>query len=177
MSPGVVVAILRWIGYGLLAVVAALALLLFGARFSDGPIEIIAGGPFTSGETVTGGEPDWSFVRALDTVELQLQHPPRSRTTWIMEHDGRIFVPCGYMSTTFGKLWKKWPLEAEADGRAVLRVDGKLYPRHLVRLKSEPVVEAVVAELSSKYNVPATVAAVNSGALWLFELQPPRDGA
>ena len=30
--------------------------LLVGARFADGPIAIIAGGPFTSGELVSGPE-------------------------------------------------------------------------------------------------------------------------
>ncbi len=41
---------------------------LIGARFADGPIAIIAGGPFTSGELITGPEPDWSFVRDLQEV-------------------------------------------------------------------------------------------------------------
>ena len=49
-----------------LGLLGALALLivavLIGARFADGPIAIIAGGPFSTGELVTGPEPDWSFV-------------------------------------------------------------------------------------------------------------------
>ena len=64
--------VLRWFGYTLLSVALLIALLLFGTRFADGPIEILAGGPFTSGEIVTGQEPDWSFVRDTPTIEFQL---------------------------------------------------------------------------------------------------------
>lgn len=106
---------LRWSGYGSLSLVVLLIALVFGARFADGPVGIIA---FTSGQLVVGDEPDWQFVRATDTVELQLIEPERSRTTWIVEHDGRIFIPCSYMTTTWGKLCKSGPLRwSETDAR------------------------------------------------------------
>jgi len=161
-----------------LGLVAALVLLfvvlLVAARFSDGPIAVFAGGPFTSGELVTGPEPDWSFVDDVQEVQFQLVDPPRSRTTWILEHDGKAYIPCGYMTTTWGKIWKKWPLEAEKDGRAILRIDGKLYERQLVRVEDGPEVAALTAQISKKYlggaEVPAD--AVSSGYLWLFQLAP-----
>jgi hypothetical protein len=165
--------ILRWFGGAVLGLVLLVALVLFAARFADGPIEIIAGGPFTSGEMFDGPEPDWSFVRDTTTVEFQLLNPERSRTTWIIEHQGKIYIPCGYMTTSWGKIWKKWPIEAELDGRALLRVDGKLYPRQLVRVKSDPELEKIVRILSRKYKIPANVEAVESGYLWLFEMAPP----
>ncbi len=168
--------ILRWFGYTLLSVALLIALLLFGTRFADGPIEILAGGPFTSGEIVTGPEPDWSFVRDTPTIEFQLENPARSRTTWIIEHEGKIYIPCGYMTTTWGKIWKRWPIEAERDGRAILRVDGKLYARHLLRVKTGPALESVVRKLSSKYKVPATMEAVENESLWVFEMAPLRQG-
>ena len=166
----------------LLGVVVVIAVIIGGtaiaARFSDGPLAVFAGGPFTSGELHMGPEPDWTFVKDLETVEFQLLDPPRSRTTWIVEHDGRIFIPCGYMDSAWGRAWKQWPVEAERDGRALLRVNGKLYPRQLVRVRSGPVVEPLVAELNRKYDVPLNAdAAVSSGALWLFELTPPTDAA
>jgi hypothetical protein len=164
--------LLRWIGYGLVGLIVLTGILLGGARFADGPIEIIAGGPFRSGDIATGAEPDWQFVRDVDTVELQLLSPARSRTTWIVEHDNKNYVPCGYMNTAWGKLWKKWPIEAEQDGRAILRVDGKLYERHLVRLKTGDTLQAVVSTLREKYKVPATVEAVNNNSLWIFALEP-----
>lgn len=155
-------------------VIAALgvAALVMVARFSDGPIAIVAGGPFRSGELHQGPEPDWSFVRDLDTVEFQLLDPPRSRTTWILLHEGRIYIPSGYMTTAWGKLWKQWPPEAERDGRAILRIGGSLYHRQLVRVGDSERVAALVAELNRKYGAGATPAAVGSGYLWLFELQP-----
>lgn len=147
------------------------------ARFSDGPLGPFAGGPFTSGDTHTGPEPDWRFLADRETVELQLLEPARSRTTWILVYEGRVFIPCGYMNTAWGRLWKQWPVEAEQDGRALLRVDGTLYPRQLVRVQDGVLVEPLVAELGRKYEVPASPEAVASGALWLFELTPPDTGA
>jgi hypothetical protein len=168
--------VLRWIGYGLVGLIVLVGVLIIGARFADGPVEIIAGGPFRSGEMVTGAEPDWRFIRDVDTVELQLHSPARSRTTWIIEHDGKIYIPCGYMNTAWGKLWKKWPIEAQNNGRAILRVDSKLYERRLVRLKTGDALEAVVSALGDNYQVPATVAAVNNNSLWIFGLEPVSQG-
>ncbi len=162
-------------------VVAVLALLiigiaglLVGARFSDGPLAIIAGGPFKSGELVTGPEPDWSFAHDVQEVEFQLLDPERSRTTWIIEHAGRVYIPSGYMTSWWGKLWKQWPHEAEKDGRIVLRVGDKLYERELVRVSSGPLLVPILAELSRKYagGADMPVEAVTSGDLWLFELAP-----
>jgi len=107
-------------------------------------------------------------------VEFQLLDPVRSRTTWIVEHDNRIFIPSGYMNSTVGKLWKQWPKEAERDGRAVLRVDGKLYERQLVRIRSGDILTPVLAELGRKYvgGQPVPLSAVTSDDLWIFELIP-----
>ena len=38
-------------------VVFAVVVLLVGARFADGPVAIVAGGPFTSGDAYSGPEP------------------------------------------------------------------------------------------------------------------------
>jgi len=165
------------IAIGLVAVlVLALAGLLIGARFADGPLAIVAGGPFTSGELVTGAEPDWSFVHGIREVEFQLLDPPRSRTTWIVDHEGKAYIPCGYMTTWWGRIWKQWPIEAEKDGRILLRIGDRIYERQLVRVEKGPAIEPLLAELSEKYGggseIPAE--AVTSGYLWLFELAPRR---
>ena len=166
--------LLRIVG-GLLAVlILGVGGLFVGARFADGPLAIIAGGPFTSGELVTGPEPDWSFVHDVQEVEFQLLDPPRSRTTWIIERDGKAYVPSGYMTTWWGRIWKQWPHQAEKDGRILLRVGDRLYERQLVRIEDGPLLAPLTAELSRKYaggnEIP--VEAVNSGYLWLFELAP-----
>ncbi len=74
--------VLRVVGGLLALLLVVLGGLLVGVRFADGPVAIIAGGPFTSGELVSGPEPDWSFVRGVREVEFQLLDPARSRTTW-----------------------------------------------------------------------------------------------
>lgn len=172
----------KWIlgALGVLVLVPVVTVMgvLVVARFHDGPmggaLEIVAGGPFETGELHTGAEPDWSFLRDYSTVQFQLLDPPRSRVTWIMEHDGRIFIVSGYMNTWYGKIWKQWPAEAEEDGRVILRVDGKLYPRQMVRVREGPDVAPVLAELGRKYaggaNIPASQ--VSSGSIWMFELRP-----
>ena len=161
-----------------LALIAILVLSIGGlvirARYSDGPLAIIAGGPFTSGQLVAGPEPDWSFVHDIQEVEFQLLTPERSRTTWIIEHEGKAYIPSGYMTTWWGKLWKHWPLEAEKDPRVLLRIGSDLYERKLVRVDSGEILAPLTAELSRKYadgsDIP--VEAVTSGYLWLFELAP-----
>ena len=168
------------VGGVVLLIIAGLMAALIGARFHDGPIGIVAGGPFSTGEVHSGAEPDWSFVRDLQTVEFQSLDPVRSRTTWIIEHEGKIYIPSGYMTTTWGKIWKQWPIEAEQDGRTILRVNGKLYDRQLVRIKEGPMLKPILARLGQKYfGTPVTDVAevpteqVESGYLWLFELAPP----
>ena len=155
----------------LLIVVLLILLFFLATRFTDGPMGLVSGGAFSSGEVVST-EPDWRFIKDYDTVEFQLLEPARSRTTWIVEHEGRIFIPSGYMLSTVGKIWKQWPRRAQKDGRAILRVDGKLYPRQLVRITDGPELPAVLAELSRKYanNMPISTAEVESGSLWIFEL-------
>ena len=100
---------LKFLFKAALVVAVLIGVVLFAARFNDGPLEIIAGGELIAGELHSGEEPDWSFIRDLNTVEFQLLNPARSRTTWIMEADGRVFIPSGYMTTWWGKIWKKWP--------------------------------------------------------------------
>jgi hypothetical protein len=165
--------LLRVLGGVLLGAAALVACGLAGARFADGPIAILAGGPFKTGELQSGPEPDWSFVRDLPTIEFQSLEPARSRTTWILYHDGRIFIPCGYMNSSWGRIWKKWPIEAERDGRAIARIDGKLYERSLVRIQAGEVLAPVLAELSRKYVKQAIpLEQVTSGSLWIFEMAP-----
>ena len=154
---------------------AALAILFIGARSADGPVAIVAGGPFESGTLVEGPEPDWSFVREVQEVEFQLLEPARSRTTWILTHEGKAYIPSGYMTTWWGKIWKQWPHEAAKDPRILLRIGGDLYERKLVRVPDDsPVVAPLLAQLSQKYagggEIP--LEAVTSGYLLIFELAP-----
>ena len=161
------------IGVLALIPVFALAALAVSTRLSDGPSVIFAGGPLIAGEMVTGPEPDWSFVRDVRVFELQLLNPPRSRTLWIVEHEGKLYLNSNYMGGLRERLWKRWPAQAERDGRAIMRINGKRYERTLVRIKTGPVVEGITAEFTRKYGVEMTPAEVEAEELWLFEMAPP----
>ena len=173
--------IAKRIGKTLLKILGTLALalwtFLFVASFQDGPIEIAPGGAFTSGQLITD-EPDWSFAKDLSNVEFQTMNPISSRTTFIMIHDNRVFIPSGYMTTWWGKIWKQWPYQVIKDPRAILRIDGKLYKRELVRITDDLVLPSVMAELSRKYGgtfepTPEMMKeTLESDYLWIFELAP-----
>ena len=180
--------LLRRLVFLVVGATVIIAVYLFSMRFADGPSAIVAGGPFSTGEYYNGAEPNWAWLADREEVEFQLLAPPRSRTTWILEHDGRIYIPCGYMDTPWGKIWKQWPIEAQADGRAILRVDGILYYRQLVRIKQGPQIPHLLSELARKYfaqpdmQSPSAAARdqlliaglqqVTNESLWLFELAP-----
>jgi hypothetical protein len=159
------------------ALVVGIGALFLVARLSDGPLAIVAGGPFISGQLAIDPNPDWSFVRQIREVEFQLLDPPRSRTTWIVEHAGKAYIPSGYMNSWWGRIWKQWPREALEDGRILLRIGSALYERRLVRVEDGPELEPILAELGRKYADGATIEMerVRSGDLWIFELAP-RDG-
>ncbi len=168
--------LLKVIACVLILIVVLVAGVLTAARFNDGPVGVIAGGPFTTGNLHSGDEPDWSFVHDIGEVQFQSIDPERSRTSWIVEVDGRVFIPSGYMTTFWGKIWKQWPHEAEKDGRVLLRIDGTIYERHLDRIREGEILEPILAELGRKYlggDVP--MEAITSGYLWIFEASPPHD--
>ena len=170
--------IFMWIAGAIGVVVLLVVVLVFGARFGDGPIAIIPGGPLVAGELVTGPEPDWTFARDLAEMEFQLVEPPQSRTIWLEVHDKKLYVVSGYMNSTLGRIWKQWPAQALRDGRAVIRIDGKRYERKLVRILDDRLqLEAIAAEVNRKYGASLRADMAASGDAWFFALQsrdPPR---
>jgi hypothetical protein len=162
--------LLRGIGFALLLGMALLLGVGLAARFHDGPIAIFPGGPFRSGERVRA-EPDWSFARDVREVELQLVEPPRSRTVWIIVHDGLPYVACGFLDVP---LWKQWPYEVLEDPRVVLRIDGRLYERKAVKVTDPVEYAAVAAAAGEKYGFGAEEPA-NPDQVWFFRLEPRRD--
>jgi hypothetical protein len=76
------------------------------------------------------------------------------------------------MATAVGRVWKRWPLQAERDGRAMMRIDGKRYERQLVRIKSGPILDGISAAIRNKYPSQTTRATVEAGETWLFEAAP-----
>lgn len=159
---------LRALGLAVVVALAVLGFVVFAARFSDGSLGPFPGGPLEAGEWVAGPEPDWSFLADVDTVEFQLLSPPRSRTTWILVREGRIYIPCGFPEF---RLWKRWPHEALVDGRAVLRVGDRKYRRLAVREEDPAVTAELAARLREKYGVESATDA-SSDEVWYFRLDP-----
>jgi hypothetical protein len=162
---------LKWFGIIVGVLVLAIALLLFGMRFHDGPLEILSGGPFKTGELATAPA-DWSFLTERSTLEFQTMDPAQSRTVWLAVHDRRLFLVSGYMTTGYGAIWKQWPHYIENDDRIILRIDGKLYQQRLQRILSGADVVPVLSEFSRKYGAgdAASDAAVSSGYTWMYEV-------
>jgi hypothetical protein len=130
----------------------------FGARFHDGPLGPIPGGPLASGPRVGDPVADWTFAADVPEIELQLASQDRSRTVWVLVADGKAYVQAstGYPP---GKGWHKLALE---DGRATLRIRGERYPVTLSKVDDPALQDAVLAVLARKYpNHP-------SGEYWVF---------
>jgi hypothetical protein len=65
------------------------------ARFSDGPIGPIPGGPLHTDTLMSEPEVGWSLSRGLfGEIEFQLVEPPGSRIVGAFVHEGQIYVPC-----------------------------------------------------------------------------------
>lgn len=164
--------ILKWILR--LLVIALLALFAFGfaARFADGPRGGFPGGSLEAGEMITT-DPDWTFARDFESLELQLLEPLQSRTIWLQVYDKKLYVVSGYMNSAVGKIWKKWPAQAVKDGRAVIRIGGKRYQRQMVRILDQPaILDGVAAEIKRKYGAPLTADMAATGDVWFFALEP-----
>jgi len=162
----------RWLALGLGMLAALVLVVALAAGFTDGGIAVFPGGPLEAGELHTGPEPDWTAVRDVPEIKLELVAPAESRTVWLLVHDGRPFVVSGYMKTPVGRLWKQWPAQAERDGRAVVRIDGTRYERRLVRIHDREIFEALSAEAQRKYGVSLPADAIEAGEAWVFELRP-----
>lgn len=142
--------VFRWI-VRFVVVIALLGLAtVFAARVHDGPLGMVPGGKLVAGTLVEIPVTDWSFAADVDEIEMQLASQDTSRTTWVLVHEGKAYVPA---STAFppGKTWHKKALE---DGRAILRIDGKKYPVTLAKVEDPALVEAVGQVAVQKYQPP-----------------------
>jgi len=166
--------LLKWFGIVLGSLVLAISVFLFSMRFTDGPIEIFTGGPFSTG-ALAAAPSDWTYLTDRGVIEFQTMDPPRSRTVWLAVHDSRLFLVSGYMNTGYGAVWKQWPHYLEDDDRIILRIDGNLYEQRLERIMEGPEIVPVLNELARKYfpgsdgglGSPETV---STGDTWMFEV-------
>tara|TARA_Y100000766_G_scaffold235827_1_gene211330 strand:+ start:459 stop:695 length:237 start_codon:yes stop_codon:yes gene_type:complete len=76
------------------------------------------------------------------------------------------------MGTTVGRLWKQWPVQAERNGNALIRINGVRYERQLTRIKSGNELAGIANAITAKYPSRTTRDAIEAGDVWLFEAQP-----
>ena len=175
--------VLQMVGFVVLIGAVAIGTLRIQRSSADGATVVFPGGEMVAGELHTGPEPDWSFTDDIFTIELQLNDPMATRTIFILESEGKIYVVSGYMKSFLGRIWKEWAFEAdEGNDEGVLRVNNVRYPRQLVRIKEGDVLNGVSAKLLAKYSgVPTPVSAeviaisradIENGNSWIFELAP-----
>lgn len=175
--------ILQVITIFLIVLASAIVTLRLKNQGADGPSVLFPGGELISGELHTGAEPDWAFTDDIFTIELQLNDPLSSRTIFVIESEGKVYVPSGYMRSFMGRLWKDWAFQAdESDGLAVARMNEVRYERRLIRVTALDVIEAVAGKLAQKYMGGVTPEAVqqitqsvSDGDTWIFELAPRGD--
>jgi hypothetical protein len=174
---------LQMVGFVVLIGAVTIGTLRIQRSSADGATVVFPGGEMIAGELHTGAEPDWSFTDDIFTIELQLNDPMATRTIFILESEGKIYVVSGYMKSFLGRIWKEWAFEAdEGNDEGVLRVNNVRYPRQLVRIKEGDVLNGVAAKLLAKYSgVPTPVSAeaiataradIEDGNSWIFELAP-----
>ncbi len=182
---------LKYIGISLAgAVLLAIVGLMITQRVSDGPLEFLQGGPFTTGELVEAPVADWSFGVGKNT-EFELVGFGTSRTAGYIMHDGVAYMTCdlGFMWNRMEPgttklllnliyIFKDWHTDALEDGRAQLRIDGKIYRAQFVRADDPVVIAALRAELEAlgrEYFAPSELGpAPTEGPndVWFFRMDP-----
>ena len=156
--------VVRWLVRIVVVIALLVAALFVGARYHDGPLGLVPGGPLTAGEIVVAPVVDWSFATDTDTIELQLDGESTSRTTWILVADGRAYIPAS-LSFPPGKDWYH---RAQKDGRSVIRIEGRRYPVELRRVDDEATKQAVIEAVLEKYEPPPS--AGDENAVMFFEV-------
>jgi hypothetical protein len=156
------VKLLHRVAIALGVLLAAVAIVWLGARFLDGPLGPIPGGAM-DGEVVRHAAVDWSFAADRQTIALQTSNPPRSRTVWLVVHDGALYVPSGNARA------KQWPHQLAEDPVVLLRIGERLYLRTAVRVTDPSLLTVLWQEVADKY---ATETSLDHESHWIFRMEP-----
>lgn len=162
----------------------------FERESADDPIEFLQGGPFQSGELVDERITDWSFGVGKP-MAFELVAFGTSRTAGYIMHDGVAYMTCdlgymwnrldaGYQSWLLNLiyLFKRWHLDAVEDGRALLRIDGKLYKTQFVKVENPELIQILKGELevlAREYFAPQELGpppAEPPNDIWFFRMDP-----
>lgn len=174
----------------LVLIIVTIISILLVQRFSDGPIEPMQGGPFKTGEVITEPVTDWSFAAGRN-IEFELVGPGTSRVAGFIMHDGHAYMTCdlGFiwnrledsnqrriLQTLY--IFKRWHQDAQEDGRARIRTDGKIYRTHFVKVTDPELNSALRGKLEALaqeyFSTPLPSApAEPPNDVWFFRMDPP----
>jgi hypothetical protein len=157
------------IAAGLGATLVFALIVVVGIRlFSDGPVEILPGGPM-SGAVSFESFPGFGD-RTSDFIELQVQGwRPSSRTVIGFLHNEDLYIP----SVQAKNKW--WPQQVLDDPKVIVRYRGILYPRRASRITDPPVIlqlREAIAEVDTLVSTPEMFTADTT---WFFKLEPVVD--
>jgi hypothetical protein len=166
------------------------AMILSIQRLADGPVGPIPGAQFTSGTKVSGPI-TWSTIIGFnDQLELQLVSTQSSRVVGAIVHADSLYIPCdlGFIWNRFPSgvarwtlhaiyIFKDWNEHAMQDGRVIIRKNGMLYKRRLVRVIDNDKLSALrnsVVEGLNQIDLPVdelrALPSVGPHDIWFFRV-------
>lgn len=155
--------VLKWIAGSIAVLALAIGLTFVGAKFHDGPLGMIPGGPLESGDIVPHLIVGWDHMASAETIELQLDGEDTSRTTWFI-----VYKTYGYIPASHGfPPGKTWHLRADENGSAIIRIDGKRYEVELQRTSDEGILRELRRHVKKKYGSPPP----SDSETWFFKVQ------
>lgn len=172
------------------AVIIAIFAVVITQRVSDGPMVFLQGGSFKTGELVEEPVTDWSFGVGKNT-EFELIGYGTSRVAGYIMHDGIAYMTCdlGFIWNRFESgqrrwilnliyIFKRWHEDAEKDGRALLRIDGKLYKANFVKVEDPELnqtLRSILEDLAREFIAPEELGPPPTeppNDIWFFRMDP-----
>ncbi len=156
---------------GALALVALTIAVLAGvAPWLDGPVHMIAGGPFQQSaepDTTAGADP--ALLVATGTIELEVNLERRpSVNVAVLVLDGEIYVPA-----TLNPEEKRWPRAILEDHNVRIRTRGQVH-RYLATRVAAPDLHDRLAQMGAEKYSQGYFEPENT---WFFHLTRPQPSA
>jgi hypothetical protein len=136
--------LLKVVGIAVGGLVLVCAVVVAGSLWIFGPVGPVPG-PELSGPLVTEPVDDWSFVDAIDTIQLETRpEDPYSVNIWLTRVGDAVYVFAGSDQSN-------WIQNIAAEPRVRLRIDGRIYQRRAVGVEDLETKRAVLTSMKAKY--------------------------
>ncbi len=154
---------------GLGCILGIAVVIVGGIRlFSDGPVEILPGGPMSG--TVSLEKFPGFGNRSSDFIELQIDGwRPSSRTVTGFFHAEDLYIP----SVRAESKW--WPQRVLDEPEVIVRYRGILYPRRATRITDPALIVQLRKATAGVETVVVTPEMFTDDTTWFFRLEPLTD--